>query len=189
MTGGVRYTGKSYRGEGDRFFSKKNIIKYIVFIFVSCTLAVMQTSFVKINGNPIGLTLLFVSAIGMLFGERDGGIIGLISGLIVDCLGGGIIYIASLVYAVIGYLCGICVSRFLQKNLPSYIVYMLIVGLVKQAVNLFYFVMLSDNFNLMQITVGILIPDYLTFVLFSPAIYLIAYLIYRIFNYKKNKKY
>lgn len=186
---GVRYTGGSDRSEVGRVFTKRNIIKYVIFVFIICILSVMQTSFVKINSNPIGLTLLFVSAVGMIFGERDGGVVGLIGGLIVDCLGGGIIYIAPLVYAMTGYICGICVSRFLQRNLPSYIVYMLIVGIVKQAVNIFYFVMLSDNFNLMQIFVTNLVPDYLTFIIFSPAVYGIAFITDKALNHGKNKKY
>ena len=186
---GARYTGGSRGIENDRVFSKRSIIKYAVLIFTVCALSVAQTSFVKVNGMPIGIVLLFVSATGMLFGERDGGIIGLIGGLIVDCLGGGIIYIAPLIYAVIGYFCGICVSRFLQRNLPSYIVYMIIVGIIKQAVNLLYFVMLSDNLNLMQIFVSILVPDYLAYVLLSQIFYGITYILYKILSLKKNKKY
>ena len=184
MTGNVGYTGRQRR----KFIGKRDILKYVIFVFILCVLSVMQTSFVKVNGNAVGLVLLFISAIGMLFGERDGGVCGLIGGVIVDSLGGGVIYISPLVFAIVGYLCGICVSRLLQKNFPSYIVYMLIVGILKQAVNLFYFVMLSDKFNLMKIFIDVLIPDYIAFILFSPVIYGFAYLLYKILNTKKKKR-
>lgn len=186
---GAKYTGRSRYGDGEKILSKKNIVKYSVFFIALSVFSVMQTSFVKVNSNPVGLTLLFVSAVGMLFGERDGGIVGLIGGLIVDCLSGGVIYTSALIYAVIGYLCGICVSRFLGRNLPSYIVYMLVVGIAKQATNVLYFVMLSDNFNLLEIFVKRLVPDYLSFIIFSPIIYGFTYILYNILNFKKNIKY
>ncbi len=189
MTGGARYGARSSSRENMRSFGKREIIKYISLVVVLCILAVMQTSFVKIDDHPVGLVLLFVSAVGMLFGERDGGVLGLIGGIIIDSLGGGVIYISPLVFALIGYLCGICVQRLLSSNFPSYLVYMLIVGIIKQAVNLLYFVMLSDNFNLMQIFIYTLVPNYIAFVLFSPLVYGIAYLLYKAINYKKKKKY
>ena len=183
---GARYTGGRSRS---RSVTKRDIVKYIIFIVLLSVLSVMQTSFVKINGSPIGITLLFISAVGMLYGERDGGVTGLIGGLLVDCLGGGVIYASPLVYALIGYMCGVCVKKFLSSNLPSYIVYMLIVGIVKEAQNLFYYVMLSDNLNLVQIFIDTLLPDYVAFIIFSPVIYGVAYLTYKITSYKKNKKY
>ena len=50
---GVRYTGGSDRGEVGRVFTKRNIIKYVIFVFIICILSVMQTSFVKINSNNV----------------------------------------------------------------------------------------------------------------------------------------
>ena len=185
---GARYSGGKKRGGAHRI-TKRDIVKYVIFILLLSILSVMQTSFVKINGNPVGITLLFVSAVGMLYGERDGGMTGLIGGLLIDCLGGGIIYISPLIYALVGYFCGVTVSKILSSNLPSYIVYMLIVGIVKEAQNLFYYVMLSDNLNLVQIFIDTLLPDYVAFIIFSPVIYGVTYLTYKITNYKKNKKY
>ncbi len=186
---GARYTERSHIREHHRAIGRREIIKYIILIFVLCILSVMQTSFAKLFGNPIGLTLLFVSALGMLFGERDGAIFGLVGGVLIDSLSGGIIYTSPLVYMLIGYFCGICSKRFLSKNLPSYIVYMLIVGLIKQAVNLFYFVMLTDNFNLMQIFIEVLVPDYISFIIFSPVIYGLSYLLFKLIYIKKKKKF
>ena len=148
----------------------------------------MQSTFFKINGSPVGLTLIFVAAVGIFFGERDGAILGLLGGIIIDSLAGGVIYTSPMVYMLVGYFCGLCIKRFLSRSLPSFLVYMLLVGLIKQAVNIFYFVMLSDSLNLMEIFLGTLLPDYIAFVVFSPAVYLVAFVIFKIVSIEKRKR-
>lgn len=184
----VRYKDRSHVKERVRAVNIRDIVKYTLLIFTVCVLSVMQTTFVKVNGLPVGLALIFVSAVGIFFGERDGAILGLFGGIIIDSLAGGVLYTSPLVYMLVGYFCGLCIKRFLSKNLPSFLVYMLLVGLIKQAVNIFYFVMLSDSLNLMEILVGTLLPDYIAFVLFSPAVYLIAFALFKIISIEKRKK-
>ena len=184
----VRYRDRSRVKERVHAVSTRQIIKYALLIFTACILSVMQSTFFKINGSPVGLTLIFVAATGIFFGERDGAILGLLGGIIIDSLAGGVIYTSPLVYMLVGYFCGLCIKRFLSRSLPSFLVYMLLVGLIKQAVNIFYFVMLSDSLNLMEILLGTLLPDYIAFVVFSPAVYLAAFVIFKIVSIEKRKR-
>ena len=184
----VRYKDRSHFRDSVRSVNVRKIIKYITFAVIACILAVMQTSFAKIGSFPIGLTLLFVSAIGIFFGERDGAIVGLFGGIIIDSLSGAVIYTSPIVYMIVGYFCGLCIKRFLSKNLPSFIVYTLVVGLFKELVNLFYFVMLSDKLNVIEILINDLIPDYLIYIAFSPIVYLVVFALHRIINKETKKK-
>lgn len=184
----IRYRDRSHLKERVRSINTRNIVKYILFFILICIFSVMQTSFARVGNVPIGLTLLFISAIGIFFGERDGAIFGLLGGVIIDSLSGGVIYTSPFIYMIVGFMCGICIKRFLKKNLPSFIVYILLVGILKQAVNLFYFVMLSDKLNLVNILVESLLPDYFVFIAFSPAVYLVAFILYKIINKETKKK-
>ncbi len=180
-------SGGAYYGNGKRI-SARSIIKYAVLVLSVCILSCMQTSFFKLFGSPVGLAFLFVLATGFLFSEREGAIIGTVGGVIIDSLGGGVIYLSPLVYMLIGYFCGFLSKKFLSRNLPSFLVYALMAELIKQVVNLLYFVMLSDNFNLMQIFMYSIVPDYISTVLLSPALYGAVLGLYKLINIQRKKK-
>ena len=183
-----RYVSRSRSGVRGEAINKKIIIGLIFIIPTALMLAVMQTSVLKIFGAPPGLTLLFTCAIGMVLGEREGAAVGVFSGFIIDCLGGGVFSLSPIFFMLCGYFCGICARFVLSRNMPSFVVYMLVVGVLKEMINVFYFGMSSQSLNLFEVLTNTLVPDYFAFVICSPAVYLVAYILKKIIFIKKTNK-
>ena len=76
-------------------------------------------------------TFVLVCAVGFVYGEKSGAIFGLVGGILIDALGFSGVMISTILYTVLGYLCGRIVGWFLSKNLPSFAVYALIAGIIK----------------------------------------------------------
>ena len=181
----VSHSQPSQRGEGINI----RIILGLIFIIPTVLfLAIMQTSVLKIFLAPPVLTLLFTCAVGMIFGEREGAAVGVFSGFIIDCLGGGVFSLSPIFFMLCGYFCGICARFVLSRNMPSFVVYMLVVGVLKEMINIFYFGMSSQSLNLFEALTNTLIPDYFAFVICSPAVYFVAYILKKIIYIKKTNK-
>ena len=183
-----KYVPRSEVGARREAINKRIIIGVILVVPVVLMLAIVQTSVLKIFGKPPGLALLFVCAMGMVFGEREGAATGVLSGFILDCLGGGVFSLSPVFFMLCGYFCGICARFVLSRNMPSFVVYSLVVGVLKEMINIFYFGMTSQSLNLFEVLTDTLIPDYFAFVICSPAIYLIAYILKKIIFIKKTNK-
>lgn len=168
--------------------NKKIIIGVILMIPAILFLSIMQTSVLKIFGKPPGLTLLFACAVGLVFGEREGAAVGVFSGFILDCLGGGVFSLSPIFFMLCGYFCGICARFVLSKNMPSFVVYSLVVGVLKELIVVFYFGMTSQSLNLFEVVTNTLIPDYFAFVICSPAVYAVAYILKKIIFYNRTNK-
>ena len=182
-----RYVSHSQSGRSEGI-NIRLILGLILIIPTVLFLAIMQTSVLKIFGSPPGLTLLFTCAVGMIFSEREGAFVGVFSGFIIDCLGGGVFSLSPIFFMLCGYFCGICARFVLSRNMPSFAVYMLVVGVLKEMINIFYFGMSSQSLNLFEALTNTLIPDYFAFVICSPAVYLIAFILKKIIFIKKNNK-
>lgn len=183
-----RYVSQKRGGVQSEAINKKIIIGLILIIPTVLMLAIMQTSVLKIFGAPPGLTLLFTCAVGMILGEREGAAVGVFSGFIIDCLGGGVFSLSPLFFMLCGYFSGICARFILSRNMPSFVVYMLVVGVLKEMINVFYFGMTSQSLNLFEVLINTLIPDYFAFIICSPVVYFIAYVIKKIIFIKKTNK-
>lgn len=185
---GVKYISRSKVLAQRESLNKRIIFGIILFIPIILFLAVMQTSVLTIFGKPPGVVLLFTCATGMLFGEREGGACGVFGGFIIDCIGGGLFSISPLFFMLCGYFSGVCSKYVLSRNLPSFLVYALVVGILKELVSIFYFGMSSENLNLFEVLTNTLIYDYFAFVICSPFIYVIVYILKKIIFYTKNKR-
>ena len=183
-----RYVSRSNVRAHREAINKRIILGVILVIPTVLMLSVIQTSVLKIFGKPPGLALLFTCAMGMIFGEREGAATGVLSGFILDCLGGGVFSLSPIFFMLCGYFCGICARFVLSRNMPSFVVYSLVVGVLKEMINVFYFGMTSKNLNLFEALTDTLIPDYFAFVICSPVIYLIAYILKKIIFIKKTNK-
>ena len=185
---GVKYTSRSRVRAHRESLNKRIIFGVILFIPVILFLAVMQTSVLTIFGKPPGLVLLFVCATGMLFGEREGGACGVFGGFIIDCVGGGLFSLSPLFFMLCGYFSGVCSKYVLSHNLPSFVVYALVVGILKELLGIFYFGMLAESLNLFEVITKTLFPDYFAFLICSPFIYVVAYRLKKIIFYKRKSR-
>lgn len=184
----VRYTSRSEYAAQRESINKRIIFGIILFIPAILFLAVMQTSVITVFGKPPGLVLLFTCATGLLFGEREGGACGVFGGFIIDCIGGGLFTVSPLFFMLCGYFSGVCSKYVLSHNMPSFAVYALVVGILKELLGIFYFGMSSANLNLFEVLTKTLLPDYFAFVICSPFVYVIVYILKKIVFYTRNKR-
>lgn len=78
------------------------------------------------------LTLLWVIAMGLFVGEKEGAVMGLICGILADAAAGETWMLLPVVYTLCGYLVGILSKDRLARNLPSYAVWVLVGGIWEQ---------------------------------------------------------
>ena len=183
----VRYSNNDYSGKR---VNKKRLVLYFIFIFlVLLTTSLIQTSKFKIFGAVPALTFVLVCAVGFVFGEKSGAIFGLFGGVLIDALGFSGVMISTILFTVIGYLCGRIVGWFLSKNLPSFIVYALIAVVIKEIFTLLVVGVISTSFDVLYILGKIIIPEYFATAIFICPIYLVMAGIYRLFSLKDKKEF
>ena len=183
----VRNSKNGYSGKR---VNKKRVVLYFIFIFLVLSLtALIQTCNFEILGATPALIFVLVCAIGFIFGEKSGAIFGLIGGVLTDALGFSGVMIWTILFTVIGYLCGSAVGWFLSKNLPSFIVYVLIAEIIKAIYTLLVVGVISTSFDLFHIIGSIIIPEYLATAIFICPIYLVMAGIYRLFELKDKKEF
>ncbi len=117
------------------------------------------------------LGLLLAMAIGFFYGEREGGVAGLCIGLLADSTGGGIMLL-PLFYFLSGFGTGFAARRRLSHNLPSFVVFSLVGGIMESIATA------AENIASDQAIPPLiwmwrgLVPIIIWTVLFSPAVYL-----------------
>ena len=172
---------------------KKVDIKLIVgcsicFSLIIFAEAILQTASLSIFGIVPPITLAMICAIGFICGEKAGAVAGVITGALVDMLGGTDYSISPLMFMLCSYCCGVFVGWFLNKNLPSFLLYAAIAGILKEGYTFVYFIMFSSGFSPIKVILNIVIPEYAAFMLFVVPSFLIVWGIYRLFKGKDNKE-
>lgn len=153
------------RERGERVSLLKTIIYSVclgLLIFVS---AVLQTTCLTFFGKVPALTFALVCAIGFVFGERAGGISGLLTGILTDIIGNSGFSFSPIVFMLCGYCCGAFVGWFLSKNLPSFMIYAVIAGLFKEIFTFVYFGLISESFSIWNVFANVVIPEYFAYIL------------------------
>ena len=170
---------------------KKGIFKLLIISFIFTTLilfsSLAEVTFFQVFESTPALTLSFVCAIGFIFGEKLGAVIGIFAGIIVYCLGGAPIPLSPILYMICGYMCGAAVGWFLSSNFPSFIVYSVIAGFFREIFSIISVALLSDNFNLWNIITDLLIPEFFAYIICVPISYYSVLLINRLFKGKNNR--
>ena len=154
-------------------------------IFIS---AVLQTTCLSFFGKVPALTFALVCAIGFVFGEKWGGVAGILTGILTDILGGSGFSFSPIVFMLCGYCCGVFVGWFLSKNLPSFLIYAAIAGVFKEIFTLVYFGLFSASFSLWNIFLSVVIPEYFAYVLCVLPAYLAVLGIFCLFKGKDVKE-
>lgn len=117
------------------------------------------------------LLLIITVAVGYMRGRKEGMIIGLICGLLIDFVYGDVIGVCALIYMVIGYLNGIFNMLFFRDVLTIPI---LLIGISDLIYNFLYYVfefLLRSRLNLFFYIRRIMIPELVYTVLVSVLLY------------------
>ena len=187
----MSYYGKKMRryGNRDRVDIKRLVLYYVFLLIFVLLLSVIEVSRIKIFGASIALAFCASCAIGFIFGERSGAIFGLISGLLIDALGSTGFSLNPILFTLCGYLCGSLVGWFLSVNLPSFMLYAALAGVIREIFTVIYFGFISTEFKLLYILLNIVLPDFFAFVLSTIPIYYATLGIYYLFRGKDRKEF
>ena len=158
---------------------------FSVIIFLS---AILQTTCLSVFGSVPALTLAIICAIGFVCGEKVGAISGILTGVLVDILGGTGYSVSPILFMLCGYFCGVFVGWFLTKNLPSFLFYAALAGILREIFTFAYLILVSRNFSFLQIFTDIVIPEYLAYLLCIIPAYGAVFGIYRLFKGKDIKE-
>ena len=170
-------------------FKTKSIVVYtLVFLVLIFFMTVLQTTCLSLFGSTPALTFSVVCAIGFIFGRKAGAISGIYAGALMCILGGAGASLAPLLYTFCGYLCGAMVGWFLSKNLPSFIIYSAIAGILLEISTVIYYGLFSESFSLGQIITKVLIPEYFAFLVCAIPTYALTLGIYTLFKGKDKRK-
>lgn len=152
-------------------FDKKIFAQCIIFSVLIIISTLFQISFFNVFGTTPGIVLCIVCAIGFLCGERSGAICGVVGGFFIDMLGSVGIGFSPVIYMLAGYLCGYFLKVFLKRNFLSFIIYSLCVGGVQFCITLARFAFGAKSFNIIDIFIKTLMPEFFAFILCVPIVY------------------
>ena len=160
-------------------------ISFAILLFLS---AILQTTCLSFFGKAPALTLALICAIGFIMGEKYGAVWGIIGGVLTDMLGSSGFSFSPLVFMLCGYFCGALVGWFLSKNLPSFIVYAAISGVLRETFTLLYFVLFSSGFSLLKVFTGVILPEYFAYILCIFPAYFAVIAIFSLFKGKDKRE-
>lgn len=163
MMPGLYKVGRS--GSEDRISAKKIVLYVICFGFLLLISTVLQTTCLSVFGIVPGLTFALTCAIGFICGDKAGAIFGILAGFSIDFMGNAGISLSPLLYMFCGYLCGAAIGWFLSRNLPSFVVYSVIAGVLKEIFVLICYGLFSEEFGLGNLIVNLLLPDYFAYLI------------------------
>lgn len=173
--------------ENEKMKPLKIALYTLIFGFILFVSAVFQTTFLSFFGKSPALTLALVCAIGFIVGDKAGAVAGLFGGLAVSYLGGTGFSFTPIVYVICGYFCGALVGWFLSKNLPSFILYGAIAGIIRELFTIVYYGLFSSEFDLGKILTETVFLEYLAYILCVIPAYGIILGIFTLFKGKDKK--
>lgn len=157
-----------------RGMTKRLIIESIAIGVLLVFTSVLQVSFFRVFGSVPALTLSLVCASGFICGEKTGAVCGITGGFFIDMLGAQTVILSPVIYMLAGFLCGWLVRKFLKKNLFSFMIFSVVVGLCRAAVTLGYLAFYTSSLNIAESVVRVLTPELLAFLICSPITYLLC---------------
>lgn len=180
---------KNKSGHENKELKPLKIAIYVfIFGFILFMSSVFQTTCLTFFGRSPALTLAFVCAIGFILGDKAGAVSGLFGGVAVSYLGDIGFSFAPIVYVLCGYFCGALVGWFLSKNLPSFLLYGAIAGIVREIFTIIYYGLFSSEFDLWKILTTTVFPEYLAYILCVIPAYGIISVIFTLFKGKEKRE-
>lgn len=181
-----------YKGERESakkgFNFKKTVICGACFFILLFISVILQTSCLSFFGKVPALCFAMVCAIGFVGGQRMGAIFGLLGGFLTDALGSTGFSFSPALYLLCGYLCGALVGWFLSENLPSFLVYATVTGVIHEIYTAVCCGLLTEDFQPWQIITKLLIPEYFAYLLCVLPAYGAVFGIYTLIKGKDNRR-
>ena len=168
-------------GYSEKKQTYRNVKLCIIAVISLCVLAALETTvlsrvplLILPSASP-SLCLLTVLARGYLLGEKEGGVCGLLGGLIMECANmepifGGIM-VLPLVYALLGYTAGALSKKLLAGNLASFEVYALAGLFIDHLVKLVLTMVRAGDISFGAYLLGGVLPNLILSLTFAPLIY------------------
>jgi len=162
---------------------KRRIIRLtIIYGLIIFVFSILQSSFFSIlslfNATP-NLMLIIVIGAAIYEDERVASVVGIAAGVFMEAQGGMGLPVLPLLLFLLGYMSGIITKQLSKDGFLIYLIYMLIGILAGSVITLIQTALFANNYNLPQIFINILLPEYLyTFILSIPC-YLLFKLIKR----------
>ena len=145
----------------------------LLFLFLVMTETVLLP---RVVPDPVvpDLILCAVIAVGMAEDEKTAGICGVCAGFLIDAVGTVGLSLSPLYYMLCGYVTGVFARTLLNRNFPSYLVYMLAACLTRVGYTLLLIQFDQADCPLDLAFAEILAPEFLWTMLASPLLYLIV---------------
>ncbi len=153
------------------FINKITFLKIGIIAIILLFCVAFQVRLPKIFGATPALCLGLICAVGFIFGKNGGAVAGIAGGFLCDCVGGLGFSFSVLFFMLCGYLCGALIGTFLSENFPSFLIYGLMVGVVRECLNFAYIMVFSSSFSPMRTVIYVLLPDLAAFALTLPFVY------------------
>ncbi|MBQ7172332.1 MAG: rod shape-determining protein MreD [Clostridia bacterium] len=130
----------------------------------------------RVFSDPVvpDLVLCAVIAVGMAENEKTAGVCGLCAGFFLDAAGTVGVSLSPLYYMLCGYVTGVFARTLLNRNFPSYLVYMLVACVTRAGQTLLLLQFGQADCPLHLAFAEILAPEFLYTMLASPLLYLIV---------------
>ena len=166
----------------------KILIYFVCFALLILFSAVMQTTCLTVFGKTPAVTFAVICAIGFIMGDKAGAVAGLFAGVCVDMLGFSGLSFSPVIYMLCGYDCGAFVGWFLSRNLPSFLVYAAIMGIIKELGTAVSYGLIAEDLNIGNMITKLLIPEYFAYLIFVLPSYGAVYGIYWLFKGKEKRE-
>lgn len=127
------------------------------------------------NVSPNFMIMLIVS-FGLLRGSKEGGMIGFVAGFLHDIAFGMTVGPTAIIYAIIGYVCGMFNKNFYRENFIIPFICTLCSSLFYSFTCVFSF-MMRGSLNLVFFIKSIAVPEMIYTITLSLIVYQMAYLI------------
>ncbi len=153
----------------------------LVWVVTGCVLLSIETTppgMIHLPGlgdAAPSLGLLFTMAVGFLWREEEGAIVGLLCGWLADATGAAGMMLSPLLYFLCGYLAGNIGRRRLAHNMPSFVVFAVLGGGLEAVFTLLREIVRIRSLPPLFWTMRGVIPVWMLTVILSPVVYGILY--------------
>jgi hypothetical protein len=141
--------------------------------------------------SPFGavpdLMLCFTVAIAFSEGEKFGGICGLVTAFVIESLCGVGITLLPLLYMPIGFFGGVIARNMLGDTFYSRAAMMAAAAVGRAVVSLIYCIS-QMNISFGQAFTNIVVPEFFSTLVISPAVFILVWLCYRYFHKTRAEK-
>ena len=133
------------------------------------------------------LMLCLTVAIAFSEGERFGGICGLVSAVVIESLSGVGITLLPILYMTVGFFGGIIAKNMLGDTFYSRALMMAVAAVGRGIVSLIYGIS-QMNISFGQALGNIVVPEFFSTLVVSPAVFAVVWLCYRYFHKTRAEK-